>query len=320
MKKKFFTTLVLFATLALAACGAKPADKSSADSVAPQSAEQPTTSEKAPASSSNHRHKYGDWTVVKEATCEEAGEQERVCECGEKQTKVITALGHDWDEGEITTPATCSTPGVKTFHCKRAGCTATKTEAVKADHVWGEATPVAGAEGEVDYNIFSCTVCSTKKIEFAAKQAAGKSVIDGSLKSDSTFPDYLKLSSNGNSVTFKINSTIAGNAKIYQRGVMDYWHDGNNENQARNYYAGKSSTDGNFRLDVNGTAVDYSWSKDVTYEDMLPGEAQGTYSPLGDALIGDCAIIEGVNTIKYTRTESYNMLIKDFVIIFEPAA
>ena len=125
----------------------------------------------------------------------------------------------------------------------------------------------------------------------------------------------MKLSSNGDSVTYVINSTVAGNAKIYQRGVMDYWYDGSNNNEQRNYYAGKNSNDGNFRLDVNETAVDYSWSRDVTYADMLPGDAQGSYSPLGDALIGECAIVAGANTIKYTRTESYNMLIKDFVII-----
>lgn len=314
MKRNFIKTLVIFAALALTACGQKPT--SQADESKP--AGDVSVSEPAEKPSSNHKHKYGNWTTTKEPTCEAAGEQERVCDCGEKQTKEVAALGHDWDEGEITTPATCSTPGVKTFHCKRAGCTATKTEEVKADHVWGEATPVTGADGEVDYNIFTCTVCSTKKIEFAAKQASGKSVIDGSLKSDSTYPDYMKLGTNGNSVTYIINSTLAGKAKIYQRGVMDYWHDGNNENQARNYYSGKNSSDGNFRLDVNGTAVDYSWSKDVTYEDMLPGEAQGTYSPLGDALIGECTIASGANTIKYTRTESYNMLIKDFVIIFEP--
>lgn len=300
MKRKFFTTLAIFCALALTACG-KPADDKPASSKAPETSEV-------------HKHKYGDWTQTKAPTCEEKGEQERVCECGEKQTKEIDALGHDWDEGEITTPATCSTPGVKTFHCKRAGCNATKTEEIKADHVWGTPEAITGGEGEVDYNLFTCTVCNTaKKIEFAAKN--DKATVTGSLKSDSTFPDYMKLGSNGNSVEYKINSSVSGKAKIYQRGVMDYWYDGNNNNEARNYYAGKNNQDGNFKLEVNGNAVDYSWSKDLTYADMLPGEAQNGYSPLGDALIGDCELVAGVNTIKYTRQESYNMLIKDFVII-----
>jgi len=301
MKRKFFTTLAIFCALALTACGGKPAEGGN------DSKDVVTTSEK-----TNHKHKYGEWTVTKPATCEEEGEQERVCECGEKQTKKIDALGHDWDEGKVTKAATCSVPGEMTYTCKR--CKQTKVEEIKADHVWGEATPVTGAEGEVDYNIFTCTVCNTaKKIEFAAKN--DKATVDGSLKSDSSFPDYMKLNSNGNSVEYKINSSVAGKAKIYQRGVMDYWYDGNNNNEARNYYAGKNNQDGNFKLEVNGNAVDYSWSKDITYADMLPGEAQNGYSPLGDALIGDCELVAGVNTIKYTRQESYNMLIKDFVII-----
>ena len=40
-----------------------------------------------------HTHTYGEWTTVKAATCEEAGERERTCPCGEKQTEVIPAAG-----------------------------------------------------------------------------------------------------------------------------------------------------------------------------------------------------------------------------------
>lgn len=301
MKRKFFTIIALFASLALASCSPAKSENQSNPESAPKSAE-----------TSNHKHSYGDWTQVKAPTCTEEGEEERVCECGDKKTRKVDALGHDWDEGKVTKEATCSVPGEMTYTCKR--CKQTKVEEIKADHVWGEATPVTGAEGEVDYNIFTCTVCNTaKKIEFAAKN--DKATVDGSLKSDSTFPDYMKLGSNGNSVTYKFNSSVAGKAKIYQRGVMDYWYDGNNNNEERNYYAGKNNQDGNFKLEVNDKAVDYSWSKEITYADMLPGEAQNGYSPLGDALIGDCELVAGVNTIKYTRQESYNMLIKDFVII-----
>ena len=41
-------------------------------------------------------HKYGDWTIVKEATTEEEGASEQVCEhCGDKQTKTIAKLAKD---------------------------------------------------------------------------------------------------------------------------------------------------------------------------------------------------------------------------------
>ena len=46
-----------------------------------------------------HVHAFGQWTVVTEATCTENGLQERVCECGEKETEVIEAKGHTFVGG-----------------------------------------------------------------------------------------------------------------------------------------------------------------------------------------------------------------------------
>lgn len=41
-----------------------------------------------------HEHEYGEWVTVKGATCTEAGEKVRSCECGEKESEVIPAKGH----------------------------------------------------------------------------------------------------------------------------------------------------------------------------------------------------------------------------------
>ena len=293
MKRIIFTTLALFFTLALTSCGA------SGVSTVP----------------SDHVHKYGDWEVVTPATCTEKGQQKQTCSCGDVKTKNIDPLGHKWNDGVVTKEATCAVPGEKTFTC--TVCGATKKEEIKADHVWGEATAVEGEAAEAAYNLFTCTLCGTKKIEIVAKQASGKSAISGDLKADSQFPDYLKLKTDGNSVTYTFNyaGEAVAKAHVYMRGVMDYWKDGNNENQDRNFFSGKNSQNGNFELKVNDVAVDYSWSKDLTYEKMLPGDPQGSYSALGDALVGECAINNGANTMVFKRTESYNMLIKDFVII-----
>ena len=70
MKRNFIKTLVIFAALALTACGQKPT--SQADESKP--AGDVSVSEPAEKTSSNHKHKYGSWTVTKEATCETAGE------------------------------------------------------------------------------------------------------------------------------------------------------------------------------------------------------------------------------------------------------
>lgn len=60
-----------------------------------------------------HTHTYGEWTTVKAATCEEAGERERTCPCGEKQTEVIPAAGHTpaAEVRENEKPATCEANG-----------------------------------------------------------------------------------------------------------------------------------------------------------------------------------------------------------------
>ena len=44
-----------------------------------------------------------------------------------------TTLGHDWNNGVVTTQPGCINKGVKTFKCKRDGCGATKTEDVSAE-------------------------------------------------------------------------------------------------------------------------------------------------------------------------------------------
>ncbi len=52
-------------------------------------------------------HSFGDWSVVKAATCTEAGTEERICEaCEEKESRVVAAKGHtfgDWRQEPIPT-------------------------------------------------------------------------------------------------------------------------------------------------------------------------------------------------------------------------
>ena len=82
-----------------------------------------------------HGHSYSEeWTVDKEATCEEAGSKSHHCTaegCNSKtDVTEIAALGHSWDEGKITKAPTCTEAGEKTYTCTR--CNVTKTEAVEA--------------------------------------------------------------------------------------------------------------------------------------------------------------------------------------------
>ena len=93
--------------------------------------------------SCGHRHAFGEWTVTKERTCTEDGEQMRTCSCGETETETITkghtpreatceraeictvckaelapAKGHDFGEPIVTAP-TCTIRGTTAAECKR---------------------------------------------------------------------------------------------------------------------------------------------------------------------------------------------------------
>ena len=79
----------------------------------------------------------GHTVVVDEAvapTCTEPGLTEgshcSVCNEVIKAQEEVAALGHTWDDGEITTAPTCIKTGVKTYTC--TACGQTRTEDIKA--------------------------------------------------------------------------------------------------------------------------------------------------------------------------------------------
>ena len=112
-------------------------------------------------------HSWDDGEVTTSPTCTTPGERTFTCAvCSAKKTEEIQVTGHAWDtewskdndhhwhecknancdavkdkaehswnEGEVTTPATCTTPGERTFTC--TVCSATKKETIPATgHAW----------------------------------------------------------------------------------------------------------------------------------------------------------------------------------------
>ena len=100
------------------------------------------------------------------ATCGEPGVEGNIfctrCNALIQEGTVLQPTGeHVWDDGEITTPATCKDTGIRTFHC--ANCTATKEDIVPVDetaHVWddGEITTPATCK-TTGVKTFTCEVC-----------------------------------------------------------------------------------------------------------------------------------------------------------------
>ena len=79
-------------------------------------------------------HQHTEIENKKDATCSEAGYTgDQVCkDCGtviEKGT-AIAKKNHTWDDGEVTTPATCEEKGEKIYIC--TVCNETKTEEISA--------------------------------------------------------------------------------------------------------------------------------------------------------------------------------------------
>ncbi len=89
-----------------------------------------------------HVHDYGIFHVGTAATCTSAGSKDYYeCVCGKKFVKngneyvettdlTISALGHEMDDGAITTQPTCTESGTKTFSCKRKDCNYATTQTI----------------------------------------------------------------------------------------------------------------------------------------------------------------------------------------------
>lgn len=112
-------------------------------------------------------HTYASHKCEDTATCTKA-------ECG----YVKPAGQHNWDEGKVTTPATCTTDGVKTYTCKV--CSETKTEPIKASgHSLTKVEAVAATCTEGGNNeYYTCSVC--KKV-FKADKTTETTVADETL-------------------------------------------------------------------------------------------------------------------------------------------
>ena len=101
-------------------------------------------------------HNYKD--TVTAPTCTEKGYTTHTCSgCGDSYKDTYTdALGHDWDDGVVTTKPTETTEGVKTFTCVRCG--ATRTESVPTlDHTHSyTAVVTAPTCTEKGYTTYTC--------------------------------------------------------------------------------------------------------------------------------------------------------------------
>ena len=145
---------------------------------------------------------------AKEASCKSEGYTGDIyCQdCGKllEEGQLIPKIDHVWNKGEITTPATCTTEGIKNYTC--TSCGTTKTEAIAATgHGATEIRNVKEAtyteEGYTGDTY--CTVCG-QKIGFGSTIAKleQQKLTSGKIIKDKTTNGVYKVQGDGLSVEF----------------------------------------------------------------------------------------------------------------------
>lgn len=114
-----------------------------------------------------HVHDFGEWTITKPATCQETGEQERYCSCGEIEVQEIPRLDHTPVVDPYIAPTCASNGWTEGSHCSVCNIVIKKRESIaKLSHEWDEGTitsePTCTEKGEI---VYKCTNCETTKTD-----------------------------------------------------------------------------------------------------------------------------------------------------------
>ncbi len=121
-------------------------------------------------------HDFGEWTVKTPATCTDAGTEERACSrCDAKETRPLAATGHDY--AETVTAPTCTEQGYTTHACRNCGDSYVDTYTAALGHDFGEWTVKKAASciaAGSDERV--CSRCGEK--ETRATEPAGHSYTD----------------------------------------------------------------------------------------------------------------------------------------------
>lgn len=107
--------------------------------------------------------KEGNRAYYKCSVCDKYFEDSTATtEITDKSSVITSALGHDYDEGKVTTEPTCTTDGIKTYTCKNDS-SHTRTEVIPAAHKLtkhDEKKATCIADGNIEY--WECSECHKK--------------------------------------------------------------------------------------------------------------------------------------------------------------
>ena len=131
-------------------------------------------------------HEWGKWTIKRESTCTEKGEQSRKCTvCGEEEIESLPLAKHTWDNGKVTQAPSYTKVGVKTWTCSECGKTKTTTLAKLP-------MPKAGTKVIVGGNQYTVTKAGSE-VRFSKANAQARAI---------TVPSTIKAKA----ITYKVTS------------------------------------------------------------------------------------------------------------------
>ena len=237
---------------------------------------------------SQHEHVWGECINNNDAACLKDGTATRTCSiCGKTETIELagTALGHDWDEGEVIEEATYTETGIKTYICLRCGETRTEEipmlapEAPALKSATNTATGVkftwAKSEGAVKYRVYRKSGDSgwSKLADvgdvssYTDTTAESGNTYSYTVRGVSAAGDYSKYDKTGVSVTYYA-PPVLNSASSVSSGITVSWEKVNGITGYRVY---------------RKTEEDSSWSKladvgDVSSYTDKTVEAGQTYS------------------------------------------
>ena len=231
------------------------------------------------------------------------------CEAFLKSKGVTTATIEQIRSAMIENYQANENQGSNTGNNNSGNNTSNNTGHTENTHVWSTESKVS-TSGYNDIYTATCS-CGKKKVSFVAKDGT-----PGTGSTNGNTAGYMKLKNNGEYFTYKINLPEAVNGKIYFYGCMDTWP----TNGSKSYFSGNKTNEthadqnGNFTLKIDSGFVDFSHMKSKTYADMFTGS--GSNSDEAYAEIGSVNLAAGEHNIVFTRVDSYNVLVKNFVIIY----
>ncbi len=105
-------------------------------------------------------HSFGDWTTVREPTCEDTGKNKKTCTCGEEITETVGALGHDYAiEFTVDSTPSCTNEGSKSQHCSRCDSKQNVTPIPATEHDYQMEITKVPSHTENGEKTFTCNNC-----------------------------------------------------------------------------------------------------------------------------------------------------------------